>query len=67
MKNDWVWTKFIEKFITILNFLVNIIGNLFFQLVSILEKLHSMFDSFFTEELKTPEQHFNRVYAPIHS
>ena len=65
MKNDLFWTKSIERFITILNVLVDIIGNLFFQLVSILKKLHSMFKSFFTEELKAPEQHFYWVYAPI--
>ena len=47
MKNYWVWRKFFEKFITILNVwtvLNSIIRVSFFQLVSI--------GSFFTEELK---------------
>ena len=35
MKNDWVWGKFFERFITILNLSVDIIGVLFFQLVSL--------------------------------
>ena len=52
MKNDWVWRKVFERFITILNISVDIIRVLFFQLVSILEKLDSKFESFFTEELK---------------
>ena len=52
MKNDWVWRKVFERYITILNVLVDIIGVLFFQLVSIIEKLDSKFESFSTEKLK---------------
>ena len=52
MKNDQVWRKVFGRFITILNVLVDIIGILFFQLVSIFKKLDSTFESFFTEELK---------------
>ena len=44
MKNYWVWRKFFEKFITILNVWPVILRVSFFQLVSI--------GSFFTEELK---------------
>ena len=39
-------------FITIVNISVNIIGDLFFHLVSIFEKLDSKSENFFTEELK---------------
>ena len=49
MKNDWVWRKCFERYITILSVSVDIIGALFFQLVSLLEKLDSKFESFFTE------------------
>ena len=49
MKNDLVWRKFFERYITILSFSVNIIGGLFFQLVSLFEKVDSKFESFFTE------------------
>ena len=54
MKNDWVWRKVFERFITILNVCVIIIQVLFFQVLSIFEKLHSKFKSFFIEELKIP-------------
>ena len=43
MKNDWIWRKIFEKFITILNVSVNIIAVLFFQVLSLFEKLHSRF------------------------
>ena len=49
MKNDWVWRKCFERYITILSVLVDIRGVLFFQLVSLLQKLDSKFESFFTE------------------
>ena len=49
MKNDRVCRQFFERFITILNVLVDIIEFLFFQLLSIIKKLHSKFESFFTE------------------
>ena len=49
MENDWAGRKFFERFIAILSVSVDIIGALFFQLVSIIEKLHSKFESFFTE------------------
>ena len=39
MKNDWVWRKVFERFVTILTVSVDIIGVLSFQLVSILGKL----------------------------
>ena len=48
MKNDWVWRKIFDRYITILSVSVNIIG-LFFQLVSLFEKVDSKFESFFTE------------------
>ena len=67
MKYDWVWTKKIERFITILNVSVNLTGVLFFHLVSVFEKVHSKFKSLFTQELEMPEQQFNTVYAPIYS
>ena len=54
-----------ERFITILNVFLDIMHVLFFQVLSIFEKLHSKFESFFIEELKIPEQHPNKVYAPI--
>ena len=41
-----------ERFVTILNVLVNIIGVLLFQLVSFIRKLYHKVGSFFTEELK---------------
>ena len=49
MKNDWVWRKDFERYITILNVLVDIIGVLFFQLVSVIKKVDSKFESFWTE------------------
>ena len=67
MKNDWIWRQVFERFITIRNIFVNIIHVLFFQVLSIFEKLHSKFKSSFTEELEITEQHFNKVYAPIDS
>ena len=67
MKNDWIWRQLFERFITIRNIFVNIIHVLFFQVLSIFEKLHSKFKSSFTEELEITEQHFNKVYAPIDS
>ena len=39
MKNDWVWRKYFERFITILNVSIDIIGVLFLQVVSIFKKL----------------------------
>ena len=51
-ENYWVWRKFFERFITILNVWADIIRVLFFQLVSIIRNLDSKFRSFFTEELK---------------
>ena len=53
-KNDWVWAKDFDRFTAVLNVPVDIIGVYFFQLVSILEKLHSKFKVLFTEELKIP-------------
>ena len=52
MKSDWIWRKVFENFITTLNVPVDIIGLLFFQLVSILEKPHAKFKSFFIEDSK---------------
>ena len=46
IKNDWSWRK---SYITVLGVLVDIIGVLFYQLVSLFEKLDSNFQSFFTE------------------
>ena len=66
-RNDWVSRNVLERVITILNISVNIIGFLFFQLVSIFEKLHTQFQSLLTEELEIPEQQFNMVYASIYS
>ena len=66
MKNDLVWRKVLERFITILNLSVNIIGVLFFQLVSTFEKLQTQLKSLLTEELELPEQQFNMVYASIY-
>ena len=54
MKSDWVSRKVFERCITILNVSVDIIQALFFQVLSIFEKLHSKFKSFFIEELKIP-------------
>ena len=42
MKHDWIWRNVFERFITILNVSVNLIGVLFLQLVSIFEKFHSV-------------------------
>ena len=52
MKNDWVWRNFFERYITILSVSVDILGVLFFQLVSLFEKIDSTFESFCTEYLK---------------
>ena len=49
MKNDSFWRKVFERYIIILNVSFDIIGVLFFQLVSIIEKLDSKFEKFFTE------------------
>ena len=49
MKNDWVLRKFFESYITILSVSADIIEVLFFQLVSLFEKVDSKFESFFTE------------------
>ena len=43
MKNDWVWRKFFEKYNFIVSVLVDIVGVLFFQLVSLFKKLDSKF------------------------
>ena len=51
MKNDWVWRKVFERFVTILNVWVDIL-RVFFQLVSVIKKLDSKFAGFLTEELK---------------
>ena len=67
MKNDWIWRQVFERFITIRNIFVNSTHVLFFQVLSIFEKLHSKFESFFIEELEITEQHLNKVYAPIDS
>ena len=48
-KNDWVWRKVLESYIFILSVLDDIVGVLFFQLVSLFKKLDSKFESFFTE------------------
>ena len=66
MRNDWVWRKVFEKFITIVNVSVDIIQVLFFKVLSVFEKLHSKFKSFLIEELKIPQLYFNKVYAPIY-
>ena len=52
VKNDWLWIKVFERFITILNISVDIIWDLFFQLVLIFEKLDSKVERFSTEQLK---------------
>ena len=52
MKNDWIWRKVFERFITILNVYIDIIQVLFVQVLSLFEKLHSKFKVFFIEELK---------------
>ena len=52
MKNDWVWRKVFEKFITIVNVSVHIIQVLFFKVLSVFEELHSKFKSFLIDELK---------------
>ena len=49
IKNDWIWRKFFQKYITILSVSVDIIGVVFVRLVSLFEKLDSNFQSFFTE------------------
>ena len=53
-KNDWVWRKVFERFITILNVYVDIIQVLFFQVLSIFKKLHSKCKILFIKELKIP-------------
>ena len=52
MKNDWIWRKVFDRFVTILNIWVDIIRALFFQLVSFIKKLDSKFESFLAVELK---------------
>ena len=52
MKNDWVWRKVFERFVNVLNVLVDIIRVLFFQLVSVIKMLDSKFESFLAVELK---------------
>ena len=47
MKNDWVLRRFFRRYITILSVSANIIEVLFFQLVSLFEKLEAKFESFF--------------------
>ena len=54
MKSDWVWRKVFERFATILNVSADIIQVFFFQVLSMFEKLHSKFKSFFIEEWKIP-------------
>ena len=54
MKIDWNWTKVLERFVTIVTVSVDIIGVLFFQVVSILEKLECKLKIFLIEELKIP-------------
>ena len=54
MKIDWNWTKVLERFVTIVTVSVDIIGVLFFKVVSILEKLECKFKIFLIEELKIP-------------
>ena len=49
IKNDWVWRKVFERYIFILSVLADIVGVLFFRLVSLFEKLDSKFEIFFTE------------------
>ena len=49
MKNDSVWRNIFERYITILNVFFDIIGVLFFQLVSIIDKIDSKFEGFSTE------------------
>ena len=66
IRNDWVWRKVFERFITIANISVDIIQVLFFKVLSVFEKLHSKFKSFLIEELKIPQLYFNKVYAPIY-
>ena len=48
MKNDWV-LRISPRYISILNNSAHIIEVLFFQLVSLIEKLDFKFESFFTE------------------
>ena len=67
MKNDWVWRKVFERFITIINVSVNIIQVLFFQVLSVFEKLHCKSKSFFIKELEILYQHLNKVYGPVYS
>ena len=59
MKNDWVWRKVFERYVLILRVLVDIVGVLFFRLVSLFEKLDSKFESYWI--IKNTSQHFNIV------
>ena len=52
MKNDGVLRKVFERLVTILNVWVDIIRVLFFQLVSVIKKLDTRFESFLAVELK---------------
>ena len=52
MKNNWVWRKWFERYLTILIVSIDIIVVLFLQLVSLFERLDSNFQSFFTEYWK---------------
>ena len=63
VKNDWLWIKVFERFITILNISVGIIWDLFFQLVLIFEKLDSKVELFSTEQLKILS---NTLIRPAH-
>ena len=49
IKNDWIWRKIFQKYITILSVSVDIIGVVFVRLVTLFEKLDANFQSFFTE------------------
>ena len=49
MKNDWVWRRVFQSFMNILNISVKFTGVLFFQRVSIFEKLDSKFENVLTE------------------
>ena len=55
MKNDWVWRKGLERFITIIKVSINLIGVLLFQLVSIFKNVHSKFKSLLTQVLEMAE------------
>ena len=51
-KNDLIWRKVFERFITILNDYIAVIQVLFFQVLSLFDKLHSKFKVFSIEQLK---------------